>query len=96
MPDEKESTADIKKPARRGPKRRKEETVPDAAPWQEATNPDVEHGIMIIFAGLEYKLPMQERELNSAWVSLKQKIPRGVAVEIQKYMFIGPLVAKRY
>jgi len=96
MPDEQASTADTKKPARRVPRRKKEETAPDVAPWQESTKPDVEHGLLIICAGREYKLQMQERELKAAWVSLRQKIPRGVAVELQGYMFIGPMVAQQY
>jgi len=92
MPDEKKSKADTKKPARRTPRRKMEE----AAPWQEPAKPDVEHGLLIVAAGREYRLPMQERERKAAWVSLKQKIPRGVAVELQGYMFIGPVVATQY
>jgi hypothetical protein len=96
MPDEQASQADTKKPARRGPRRKKEEAAPDAAPWQESAKPDVEHGLLISCQGKEYKLPMQERERKAAWVSLRQKIPRGVAVELHGYMFIGPMVAREY
>ena len=92
MPDEQASQAATKKPARRGPRRNKEE----AAPWQESAKPDVEHGLLISCQGKEYKLPMQERERKAAWVSLRQKIPRGVAVELHGYMFIGPMVAQQY
>tara|TARA_R110002020_G_scaffold170218_3_gene359613 strand:+ start:914 stop:1204 length:291 start_codon:yes stop_codon:yes gene_type:complete len=96
MPDEKASTAATKKPARRAPRRKKAEPAPEAAPWQEPVEPAAEHGLVIFCAGKEFKLPMKERELGAAWVSLKQKIPRGVAVELHGYMFIGPMVAQKY
>jgi len=96
MPGKQDSESATKKITRRAPRKKKEEAESAAPPWQEEAMPAVEQGLMIYCAGREYKLPMTEKERVAAWVSIKQKIPRGVAVELCGHVFIGPMVAKRY